>query len=335
MNQTLFSFCPATMPTDCLSTNPPALDELMERAQDYADASQAANTKKAYASDWTQFKLWCEGQALCPLPASVPTLIAYLTDLAETGNKVSTIRRRVSSISHHHQAVFADLDPTKTEEIKTLVKGIRRQLGAAMRKAPPLLSSTIKTMLATLDLEKMQGQRDRALVALGFAAALRRSELVALCVEDLTWRKQGVTVLIRRSKTDQEALGESISLHRGKTEFCPVNALRTWLELAQIPTGPIFRAINKGGAIGEKPMTAQSVALIVKRLAGAAEVPDPGEFSAHSLRSGMITTAIVNGCSAFEIMEVSRHKSEAVFRGYVQRAKVAAYSNQTTTRLGL
>lgn len=330
MNQTLCSLF-----SEPLAPPQPVLEHLLERAQDYAETSQAANTRKAYASDWSQFRSWCETRGLCPHPASSATLIAYLTDQADTGMKVSTLRRRVSSISHYHQATFADLDPTKTEETKTLVKGIRRQLGAAMRKAPPLLSSTLKTMLATLDLEKMQGQRDRALITLGFAAALRRSELVALCVEDLTWRKQGVTLLIRRSKTDQEALGESISLHRGKTEFCPVNALRTWCDLAQITTGPIFRAINKGGAIGEKPMTAQSVALIVKRLAAAAEVPDPGEFSAHSLRSGMITTAIVNGCSAFEIMEVSRHKSEAVFRGYVQRARVAAYSNQTTTRLGL
>ena len=302
MNQTLCSFF-----SEPLATPQPVLEHLLERAQDYAETSQAANTRKAYASDWSQFRSWCETRGLCPHPASSATLIAYLTDQADTGMKVSTLRRRVSSISHYHQATFADLDPTKTEETKTLVKGIRRQLGAAMRKAPPLLSSTLKTMLATLDLEKMQGQRDRALITLGFAAALRRSELVALCVEDLTWRKQGVTLLIRRSKTDQEALGESISLHRGKTEFCPVNALRTWCDLAQITTGPIFRA----------------------------EVPDPGEFSAHSLRSGMITTAIVNGCSAFEIMEVSRHKSEAVFRGYVQRARVAAYSNQTTTRLGL
>ena len=334
MNQTLF-LPTTTLPTNSLATPGPVLEDLLERAQDYADASLAANTKKAYACDWVHFRAWCEARGLCPLPATVATLIAYLTDQADAGSKVSTLRRRTVSIRYHHQAMFTDHDPTRSEEVVTVMKGISRQLGTAMRKAPPIMSEVLKAMLATLDLEKLQSQRDRALITLGFSAALRRSELVALCVEDLTWRKQGVTVLIRRSKTDQEGLGEAIPLHRGRTEFCPVNALKNWCELAQITSGPIFRAINKGGALAEKAMTDRSVALIVKRLAAAAEVPDPGEFSAHSLRSGMITTAIVNGCSAFEVMEVSRHKSEAVFRGYVQRAKVAAYSNQTTTRLGL
>ena len=99
MNQTLF-LPPTTLPTDPLSTPGPVLEDLLERAQDYADASLAANTKKAYACDWVHFRAWCEGRGLCPLPATVATLIAYLTDQADAGSKVSTLRRRVVSIRY-------------------------------------------------------------------------------------------------------------------------------------------------------------------------------------------------------------------------------------------
>lgn len=318
-----------TTPGNALSTN---LQALLSEAQELAATRLARATRKNYASDWKHFSAWCLSNQLAPLPAEVATVIAYVTELAQT-TKASTLRLRLISIrTYHKDAGLAD--PTRDSNVENVMKGIRKKLGTAQRKSAPLLADPLKAMLATLDLATLQGLRDRALLLVGFAAALRRSELVAIQREDLSFSSGGLTLTIRKSKTDQEGAGHQLAIHRGQAEWCPIAALQTWLSVSGIASGPVFRSINKGGHLGNG-LSGQSVALIVKKLAEAANIGDPGEFSGHSLRSGMVTQAIVNGCAALDVMEVSRHKSAAVFSGYVQRARVNAFSNQTTARLGL
>jgi site-specific recombinase XerD len=166
----------------------------------------------------------------------------------------------------------------------------------------------------------LSGLRDRALLLLGFAGAFRRSELVALDVADIEETQTGLLVTIRRSKTDQEAMGRTIAITRGDVA-CPVKALREWLNAAGIESGALFRPINKSGTVATTRLTCRSVANIVKEYAGRAGF-DAAIFSAHSLRSGFLTSAAAKGASIFKMMDQSGHKSIDTLRGYVRDAEL-------------
>jgi integrase len=173
-------------------------------------------------------------------------------------------------------------------------------------------------MLKLCRTDTLIGVRDRALLGLGFAGAFRRSELVALQVEDLTEVPDGLRVLIRHSKTDQEGQGQEIAILRG-VRICPVEAVQQWLARAEINSGPVFREVKKGGKVQAAALSAQSVALLIKRYAVRAGL-DPKVFAGHSLRAGFLTSAAEHGASIFKMMDVSRHKSVDTLRGYVRRA---------------
>jgi integrase len=175
-------------------------------------------------------------------------------------------------------------------------------IGEMLRLCPPTLA----------------GQRDRALLALGFAGAFRRSELVALHVADLVEMPDGFRVLIRHSKTDQEGAGQEIAIPRGY-RLRPVEAVQTWLEAAAITEGPVFRAVLKGGRLQTAALTPHSVAAIVKSYAEQAGL-DPAAYAGHSLRAGFITSAAEAGASVLRIADQSRHQSLDTLRGYVRRA---------------
>ena len=164
------------------------------------------------------------------------------------------------------------------------------------------------------------GTRDRAILLLGFAGAFRRSELVALDVADIERSEEGLRINIRRSKTDQEGDGATIAIAPGSTD-CPVEALTMWLGASGIVEGPVFRSINKGGRISLTRLNDRSVANIVKAHADRAGF-DPRVFSAHSLRSGFLTSAAANGASIFKMMDVSRHKSIDTLRSYIRDAEL-------------
>ena len=160
--------------------------------------------------------------------------------------------------------------------------------------------------------------RDRALLILGFTGALRRSELVALDFEDVHHSPDGISLILRWSKTDQEGQGEKVSIPKGKKPAtCPVTMLRQWLEFANIKSGPIFRPIRQNGRILPSRLTDRSVALIVKRHVGHAGF-DAAEFSGHSLRAGLATSAAKAGQSERSIMKQTRHKSEKMVRRYIR-----------------
>lgn len=164
------------------------------------------------------------------------------------------------------------------------------------------------------------GMRDAALVLIGFGAALRRSELVALDVADVTVSREGLKVLVRRSKTDQEAAGIEIAIARGRgAETCPVAAFQAWVADAGITAGPVFRRVRKNGLVGGERLTDKSVADTVKRLAEAAGL-DAARFSGHSLRAGLATSAALAGAGLTSIMKQTRHKSVDVAKTYIRDA---------------
>jgi integrase len=250
------------------------------------------------------------------MPAHVGIVAAYLSSLADQGRKASTIGRRAAAIGYHHKMAGHE-PPTNQEGVRAVLRGIRRTIGSARQGKAPATADVVKQMLALCP-DTLAGKRDRALLALGFAGAFRRSELVALEVTDLAETPDGLRVTILRSKTDQEGQGAEVAILRG-CRLRPVEAVQSWLAAAEISTGPVFRPVLKGRRVQAAPLTPHSCAQIVKAYAERAGL-DPVHFSGHSLRSGFLTSAAEAGASVFKMMEVSRHKSVDTLRGYVRRA---------------
>jgi integrase len=161
--------------------------------------------------------------------------------------------------------------------VKAVLAGIRRTVGVAPRQKRPALASDVRAMAGALP-ETLQGTRDRALLLLGFSGAFRRSELVALDVEDLSFGEDGLTVILRRSKTDQEAEGRKVGIPFGSTPAsCPVRAVRAWIQAARLERGPVFRPVT-GAYVPEARLSDKAVARLVKRAAAAVGL-DPAGFS--------------------------------------------------------
>jgi site-specific recombinase XerD len=295
------------------------LTELIDAAQEYAAHAQAENTSRAYASDWKQFEAWCERYGLIALPAPVSVVTLYVTSLAKRGLTVSTVRRRTAAIARAHRKAGL-LPPTSDPAFVTGLEGIARVHGAAPNKKTALLRDPLVEMIDRIDTGTTAGLRDRALLLVGFALGLRRSELVAIRVEDLSPSPDGITVRLRRSKTDQQARGKDLLLVYAETPHpCPVRALRGWLDSTGITEGPIFRRVTRTGAVSS-PLNAPSVALIIKRRAKAAGL-SATEFAGHSLRSGYATQAARDGHHPTQIADVTRHKDERVLAGYIRAGR--------------
>jgi site-specific recombinase XerD len=294
------------------------LAALGEQARAYLDAARSANTHRAYRADWAAFSAWCHAHDLAPLPASPTTLVLYLTDQART-LKASTLQRRLVAIAQTHRAAG---HPTPTEDagVRSVWRGIRRTIGTAQIGKAALLTDDLRQIVEALP-DTPAGQRDRALLLLGFAGAFRRSELVALDVADVQLVSEGAIVTIRRSKTDQEGVGERIGIPRGRqAATCPVGALRDWLAHLSAgggSGGPIFRTVDRHGCIRSTRLSDRDVARIVKRAAERAGL-DPTNYAGHSLRAGLATSAAIAGVEERVIMAQTRHRSVAVARRYIR-----------------
>jgi len=287
------------------------------RLAHYFAARHAAATRRAYRSDWTLYTAWCDARGWCALPATPETVAAYLAAEAEQGRKVSTIRRRVAAIRLAHRLCDHE-PPTNAELVRGTLHGIARTHGAAPRQKAPALAEVLRAMVDTLDAATHQGRRDRALLTLGFAGALRRAELAALRVEDLEEVPRGLRVHVRQSKTDAEGLGQIVPVIRGEV-YCPVRAVRDWLAGAAIIQGPVFRRMYRGDVVSGESLSAHSIAAVVKRCALAVGL-DPDDYAGHSLRSGFMTSAALAKASLFKMMEVSRHKDPKTVMIYVRRS---------------
>jgi site-specific recombinase XerD len=296
---------------------PITLRAALEGAADLARAEKAPATKRAYGSDFAIFRAWCADQGLCPLPAEPAAVAAFIAAEAARGIKCATLGRRVAGIRHAHKLAGLP-SPTEDERVKAVMRGARRTLGVAPVKKSAATSDKVLAMVAG-GARGLAGKRDQALLLLGFALAARRSELVALDVADLEECPEGLRITIRRSKTDQEGAGAVVAVCRGSIA-CPVAAVRDWLAAAGITEGPLFRRVGKGGKVLSDRLRAQSVAFIVKAYAARLGL-DADAFSGHSLRSGFLTSAAARGASLFKMMDVSRHKSVDVLRGYVRDAE--------------
>ncbi|QQM33089.1 tyrosine-type recombinase/integrase (plasmid) [Martelella lutilitoris] len=289
------------------------LAPLVERARGYVDASSAANTRRAYAADWAHFSSWCRRKGLAPLPPDPQIVGLYITALAAgeaaprtKPSAVSTIERRLSAITWNYMQRGLTLD-RRDRHIATVLAGIRNRHAAPPRQKEAILPEELIAMVETLDRGTLRGLRDRAMLLMGFAGGLRRSEIVALdCGRDQTedgngWIEildKGMLVMLRGKTGWRE-----VEIGRGSSDLtCPVHAVETWLKLGRIGHGPLFRRVTgKGKAVGPERLKDQEIARLVKKTVLAAgirgELPEAERiklFSGHSLRAGLASSAEVD-----------------------------------------
>ena len=207
----------------------------LEQVREFIRASKAENTLRGYQSDWRDFCGWCEGHDTHPIPASPEVVAAYIAECA--GHlKVGTLQRRLNAIAEAHKAAGLE-SPTAAGMVRNTLKGIKRTMGTATKQKAPALTDDIRAMVDVSD-AGMIGARDRALILLGFAGAYRRTELVGLDVEDCAFSRDGLTVNLRRSKTDQQGAGRKIGIPYGSNpETCPVRTVQSWLERRESAPG--------------------------------------------------------------------------------------------------
>jgi site-specific recombinase XerD len=297
---------------------PSELTTTLELAADFARASKAKATQEAYGSDFRIFESWCRSRGLSALPATAESLCAFLADQATLGKRASTLGRRLAAVRYFHRAAGYET-PTSDEKVKTVLSGIRRTIGAAPVRKRAATADIVIAMSPTAT--SLRALRNRAIILLGFAGAFRRSELVALNVEDLEESPEGMLVTLRRSKTDQEGLGRRVAIPRGEIA-CPVAALRAWLDAAGITEGAVFVRIfnRRAQRVTNRRLAPRNVASIVK--AGALKLGfDPATFGGHSLRAGFVTSAVKRGANLIKITDVTGHRSLEMLKSYSRDAE--------------
>jgi integrase len=301
---------PAPQPTSSL---PGHLQDLTDRARGYVEAASSINTRKAYASDWKHFSAWCRRSDLSPLPPHAHTVGLYITacasGTAERGmkaNSVSTIERRLSSISWNYAQRGLSLD-RKDRHIATVMAGIRNSHARPPVQKEAVMADDIIAMIETLDRGTLRGMRDRAMLLIGYAGGLRRSEIVGLDLKaDQTedgrgWIEildKGMLVTLRGKTGWRE-----VEIGRGSSDAtCPVATVESWIRFAKLAHGPLFRRVTgQGKSIGSERLNDKEIARLVKRTAMAAgirgdlaEIERQFKFSGHSLRAGLASSAEVD-----------------------------------------
>ena len=285
--------------------------------------SKADNTLRAYKSDFKDFSLFCAKHRLNSLPTEPKIVSLYLTHLSKN-SKISTLRRRLVSISMVHKLKGHYLD-TKHPIIIENLMGIRRVKGSIQRGKKPILINHLKLLINAIDDQKIEAikkLRDKSIILIGFGGGFRRTELVSLDQEDLEFVPEGLKITIKRSKTDQFGEGMTKGIpYFSNDKYCPVYHIRKWLEISKIKTGPIFRRFTKGSHLTDKRLTDQSVVLLMKQYLNLAGIENKN-FAGHSLRSGFATVAAESGADERSIMAMTGHKTTQMVRRYIREANI-------------
>ncbi|HUY60850.1 MAG TPA: tyrosine-type recombinase/integrase [Candidatus Dormibacteraeota bacterium] len=292
---------------------PPGVADLL------AAYALAPNTRRAYAADWRAFTAWGAGAGLTTLPATPTTLARYLQEADATGGvPPGTLTRRCAAIRLAHLTA-GHPTPTAHELVRQTLRALRRKRGVAPRRqAAPLVTALLRQVLAAIPEDDLRGVRDRALLLVGFAGALRRSELCAVDVDHLEAADDGYWLRIPSAKSDPEGKGERVTLPRGQHQATdPVIALERWVHLAAITRGPLFRGIDRWGHLAATRLDPGTVARILKGAVAAAGLA-PARYSGHSLRAGLITAAVDAQVDDRTIQRQSRHRSRSGMEPYVR-----------------
>ncbi|WP_137899195.1 site-specific integrase [Sphingomonas sp. 2SG] len=301
---------------------PAILNDKIEQAAAYARAARAGATRRAYESDWAIFTAWCAAHQLVALPATPEVVAVFASDQAVGGLNPATIGRRIAAIGHYHRA-GGHPAPTALPtagRLAEVLAGIRAEHGGAKRRKQPADAAALRNMLAGIEGDGLRAVRDRAILAVGMAAALRRSEIVALGVEHVGLVPEGLRLTIARSKTDRTGAGAVIAIPEG-SRIRPKALLLAWMAAAGHDSGPLFRRLSRSDALTGDAMSDRAIARLVQQHAAAAGY-DPTQFAGHSLRAGFLTEGAAQGATIFKLQEVSRHKSVQVLSDYVRNAEL-------------
>jgi len=297
--------------------------------------SKANNTVRAYKSDFQDFGLFCAQNGFKSLPSEPKIVSFYLTQLSTKDIKISTIKRRLVSISVIHKLKGYYLD-TKHPLIIENLMGIKRRKGSNQKGKKPLLINILKKVINVIDeqkREKIKILRDRSLILIGFSGGFRRNEIVSLDYEDLDFVSEGLKINIKRSKTDQFGEGSVKGIpYFDNAQYCPVVSIQNWIKFSKINSGPLFRRFTKGSNLSENRLTDQTVALLIKEYLNLAGI-DNKNFSGHSLRSGFATSAAEAGVEERTIMAMTGHKSTEMVRRYIKEASL--FKNNAFNKLKL
>ncbi|WP_254451688.1 tyrosine-type recombinase/integrase [Duganella vulcania] len=269
--------------------------ELSARHRAFLAAATSDNTRRTYRSAIRHFLAW--GGLL---PCDQDAIVRYLLTYAPTLNP-RTLALRLTALSqwHLHQGFP---DPASTPNVRKTLVGIERTHGTPRRKAKALPVEDLTVIVAHLaGLDTLAARRDNALLQVGYFGGFRRSELVGLDVDDLAWEPEGVVATLARSKTDQDGQGIVKAIPYGDGLCCPATALRTWLDVANIEAGPLFRSVTRWDEVGSDALNSASVNAILERRARDAGLGYVPQLSSHSLRRGMATSAYRAGANFRDI----------------------------------
>lgn len=266
-------------------------------------------TRRAYARQLARFEDWCTAAARTAYPCSPETLAEFVSHLCDLDLGPASIEQAIAAIRTQHRNIGYAHQPDTTAARMVLRTHRRARAGEGKRtkQAPPIVVDVLRTMVEATDPETLLGKRDRALLVLGFALMGRRSELAALEVSDVVETPDGLEVLIRKSKTDQDAVGETVAIPRGvHADTDPVRVLAAWLAaLAEqgVTSGRLLRSVNRWGALA-KSISEDGINRAVRAAAERAGLPNPQTYSAHSLRAGGATAAYKAGAP---VSQITRH----------------------------
>ena len=299
------------------------IKSLHEETLNNLKSSKSNNTLRAYKSDFRDFGAFCVKHGFDSLPTEPKIVSLYLTHLSKN-SKISTLRRRLVSISMIHRLKGHYLD-TKHPIIIENLMGIKRVKGSIQKGKKPILINHLKSIINVIDqqeIDEIKKTRDKTIILVGFGGGFRRTELISIDHEDLEFVTEGVKITIKRSKTDQFGEGMIKGLpYFSNEKYCPVINLKKWLESSNIKSGPIFRRFSKGSVLTNNRLTDQSVVLIIKGYLNLAGIENKN-YSGHSLRSGFATVAAESGADERSIMAMTGHKTTQMVRRYIREANI-------------
>lgn len=309
------------------------LPSLSPEAAAYAADAYAPATIAAYEADCAHFEAWCAAAGRIALPADIDTVTSYIAAHGTLLGR-ATLARRLVGIGFAHRAASQPWVGTHPL-VKATLRGVLRKHGTPSRPAAALMTDEVRALVATCD-HALAGLRDRALLLVGYAGGLRRSELVAITRHDIEAAPGGLRIRIPRSKTDPTGEGAFIGLAMGEhRETCPVRSLHAWITASECEVGPVFRKVSRSGMVAFTALTPGAVRrILLHRAALAGLTVAPSErLSPHGLRAGFITQAHLNGASEDAIMAQARHRDWRTTRRYIRQSRIV--TETPAKRLGL
>lgn len=292
----------------------------------------SSNTQRAYRSDVTLFQNWCSQKGYS-FPSSDSIVLAeYYTECIEQADmKWATLQRSLNGIRKFYK--LAGKQFPDDELLKSVIIGIKREIGVKQRQAPAFRAEPFAELLDTFDENNLIELRDKCLLLTGLMGAFRRSELVAVNIEHLKRTPEGYIITIPRSKTNQygEIEFKALFVNELNSQRCPVQVMDKWLSCLGRSTGPLFTRLRRGAKPGDVRRTLERLAdkrvgLILKHYMG-------DEYSAHSLRASFVTISKRNGADDSSIQEQTGHKSSKMIQRYTRRDSI--FENNSASKINL